>query len=83
MSMTTEEFHTLFEQTFNVQTNSELRREDYGKAKALIGVISKSTASLSDVVKLADALGLNLSISASSKPLPEPPVEKDDGKADR
>ena len=45
---------------------------DRTKANALLGVVCKSTASLGDVVKLADALGLNLQLQAKSKPKDTP-----------
>lgn len=52
-----------------------LKPEDRTKAQALVTVVAKSTASLDDAVKLADALGLILQISAASKPT-SPPEEK-------
>lgn len=49
----------------------ELRPDDKPKADALIQVVSKSTCSLDDAVKLADALGIKLHFIASSKPEPK------------
>lgn len=49
----------------------DLRFEDRDKAAALVAVVSKSTASLSDAVTLADALGLKLHLIASSTPEPK------------
>ncbi|PRA13333.1 hypothetical protein CQ010_01415 [Arthrobacter sp. MYb211] len=71
--MSSNTFNTLFSQMFTGHTG-ELRHEDHAKGHALMAVIAKSTASISDVVKLADALDLNLHISASSKPKPEPKI---------
>ena len=50
---------------------SGLKSEDQSKAQALLGVVCKSTASLGDVVLLADALGLKLKFVAESKLEPE------------
>lgn len=52
----------------------DLRFEDRIKADALVRVVAKSTASLDDATKLADALGLKLSIIATSKPEPKEPA---------
>lgn len=54
----------------NVQ-GPELRFEDRDKAEALVRVVTKSTASLDDAVELAEALGLTLHLTASSKPQPK------------
>lgn len=48
--------------------SKDIKPEDRPKAEALLNVVTKSTANLGDVVKLADALGLRLSLIASSKP---------------
>lgn len=61
---------TIFEAVFGAGLNPE----DRVKAEALVRVVAKSTASLDDAVKLADALGLVIQISATSKPKPKDEV---------
>lgn len=67
---------SLFNELF-ANMDGGIRTEDQEKATALLGVVTKSTASLGDVVKLADALGLTLHFVAKSKPIPEPEAPKD------
>lgn len=64
-------FSTIFNGLFNGSVAPTATREERDKATALINVVAKSTASLSDVVRLADALDLNLSLYATPKPKPK------------
>lgn len=61
----------IFNELFGTGFANNLKPEDRPKAKALLAVVCKSTASLADVVTLADELGLKLHFSATSKPEPE------------
>lgn len=65
---------TIFESVFGAGLNPE----DRVKAEALVRVVTKSTCSLDDSVKLADALGLVLQISAFSKPKPKDDPAKEE-----
>ncbi|GAA5229267.1 hypothetical protein [Arthrobacter cryoconiti] len=61
---------SLTDQLFGSTYTQDLRQEDVSKANALLAVVCKSTASLSDVITLANALELDLSIQAKSRPSP-------------
>lgn len=62
-----------FSQLFGRQFTRNVRPEDEKKATALLQVVCKSTASLGDVVTLANELGLRLHFVAESLPKdPEP-----------
>lgn len=67
-----------FKQAFAGINGTNLRHEDRDKAAALVTVVGKSTASLSDAVALAEALGLNLHLVASSKPEPKEEPSKEE-----
>lgn len=76
--MTTEfsDYNTVFNDLFGAGWNQELRAEDVEKGRALINVVTKSSASLADVARLAHALGLQVRIQAVSAPKPAPTQEE-------
>lgn len=57
----------LFDNFFNSTVSPDVTPEERKKAEALVRVIAKSTASLSDVLALADALEIQLSFYAQPK----------------
>lgn len=61
----------IFSELFGSNFNAGIQPEDRDKAKALLAVVCKSTASLADVYQLAESLGLQLRITATSKPKPK------------
>ena len=69
--MSTNDFSTLFDSLFAGTVEGAGSYEDQKKARALLNVVSKSAASLDDVVKLADALGFTLQLSVHAKPEPK------------
>ena len=64
----TSSFASIFNDMFGGNVAATPTPEERKNANALIAVASKSTASLSDVVQLADALDLQLSLHATPKP---------------
>lgn len=64
----TSDFASLFNDMFTGNVAATATPDERKKANALIKVASKSSASLSDVVQLADALDLQLSLYATPKP---------------
>ncbi len=67
----TSDFETLFNGLFAGTVANAGSYEDQKKARSLLNVVSKSTASLGDMVQLADALGFTLNLSVTAKPKPE------------
>ena len=67
----TSDFETIFNGLFAGTVANAGSYEDQRKARSLLNVISKSTASLGDMVQLAEALGFNLRLSVEAKPEPK------------
>lgn len=63
-----ESMETLFNNLFTGAFVGSGSYEDKQKAQAFLRVISKSSASLSDMVSLADSLGFNIELSLIPKP---------------
>lgn len=72
----TSDFETLFNGLFAGTVTGAGSYEDQKKARSLLNVVSKSTASLGDIVQLADALGFTLNLSVTAKPEPKDEATK-------
>ena len=71
----TADFSTIFNGLFAGTVAGAGSYEDQKKARSLLNVISKSTASLGDMVQLADALGFQLTLSVNAKPKDKEPIK--------
>ncbi|MNW52161.1 hypothetical protein D3C74_296710 [compost metagenome] len=74
--MSTADFSTIFDGLFAGTVTGAGSYEDQKKARSLLNVVSKSTASLGDMVQLADALGFTLTLSVTAKPEPKDEATK-------
>ncbi|UUX60152.1 hypothetical protein [Glutamicibacter halophytocola] len=66
-----ESLETLFDNLFAGTVTGAGGVENQKKAQAFLRVFSKSAASMSDVVSLADSLGFNVELSLKAKPAPK------------